>query len=315
MQNMQNQFPFFSRIRTKLIVSYAAIIVFTILVISIVFFTTSKQIIKRHVLEQDQFLAEQLSVNLVSRLKSMEELQFNQYRYSMLGDMLSNTPLSYTDELIQTRRISECLIRLCYSSIFIEGASVLDNNGSIYNYNNYSITKDSGAITKDKMADTTELAERYGKAVWSIDDHGKLFMHRLLINIYTTRAIGQITIAVNPRYLTGIFEYDLGNKGEHILIFDRDGHYLKSENSGFNKMAPLLFESINQKSSTEFLHNGDQYIISKANISPGGLELFHVLSLRELGIYTRALPFIISLAAIPGINLFAIFTISSNFPL
>ena len=293
---MRSRLPFFFHIRTKLIVSYAAVIVFTILVISVVFFTTSRQIITRHVLEQDQFLVEQLSINLASQLKSMEELQFNQYRYSLLGDILSHTPISYSDELNHIRRISETLIRLCHSNIFIEGALVKDLNGRVYGY---SITNTYN-ITTDEIADTTELLERYGRAFWSIDSQGRLLMHRLLVNISTTRAVGQITIAINPRYLTGIYEHELSGRG-YILIFDKEGNFISSENAYINDMASLLFESSEQTGDTEFSHDGEQYIISTIRFPEDDFELFHILSLRELGLYTRTLPLVTSLAAVAAV--------------
>ena len=295
---MCRQSTFFFHIRTKLIISYAAIIIFTILIISVVFYTTAKQIISRHVRDQNQFLAEQLSINLASQLKSMEELQFSQYSYSLLGNLLTFEPVSYVDVINQNRRISECLIRLCYSKAFIEGAAVIDNNGNIYSNtinNDYDIAKEA------RIADLNELLARYGKAIWAIDNNGRLLMHRLLVNINTTRPVGQISIVINPRYLTRIYEHGMAGSRGHILLFDRDGHYIPSMNMEIDNMASLLFESTRVRNDAEFTHDRKQYIISRAQFPENGFEMFHILSLDELGIHTRTLLLMTYLAAIAAI--------------
>ena len=295
---MQHKFPFFFHIRTKLIFSYAAIILFTIITISIIFFTISKQIITRLVREQDQLLVEQLAINLFAQFKSMEEMQFNQYRYSFLGDLLGNTPVTSNDRLNQTRKITECLIRLCYSNSFIEGASVIDNDKNIYSY---SIFNEVYTAFDERIIYSEELAMRYGKASWSINDQGKLVMHRLLINIFTTKNVGQMSIVINPGYFTKTYEEDFfGNRG-HIIIFDKEGHFIPLISPEINSIAPLVFQSGTDKSNNVFSFDGEQYIVSRKLFSGGEFEVFHILSLREIGIYTRTLPIITSLAAIAAI--------------
>ena len=295
---MWKDFRFFFHIRTKLIISYVAIIIFTILVISIVFFTAAKQIISQHVRDLDQFLAEQLSANLSSQLRSMEELQFSQYSYSLLGDLLNNEPVSYADVINQNRKISECLIRLCYSKSYIEGAVVFDNNGNIFSQNinyRYDITRDAF------IADRDELTEKYARAIWSIDSNGRLLMHRLLVNINTTRAVGQITIAIDPHYLTRIYENDMEGTRGNILIFDKNGNFIPSLDAGINSMASVLFNSKELKGNMEFSNEGKQYIISRAMFPDGNYEMFHILSLSELDIYTKPLLLMTVLAAIAAI--------------
>jgi len=294
---MRKVFPFFFHIRTKLIISYAAIIVFTILVISVVFFTAAKQIITRHVLDMDQFLAEQLAANLASQLKSMEELQFSQYSYSLLGDLLAYDSPGNNVSINQGRRISECITRLCYSKGFIEGAMVTDNNGNIYSQN---IGKAYDISGEAAMADPGELIRNYGKAIWSIGSNGRLLMHRLLININTTRAVGKMTLAINPQYLTGVYWHDMAGTRGQVLIFDRDGNFIPSADTEINSMAHLLFES-KETNDAEFSNNGKQYIITRAQFPGESFQIFHVLSLNELSIYTKTLLLMTSLAAIAAI--------------
>ena len=295
---MKKDAPFFFRIRTKLIISYVAIIVFIILIISVVFYNTAKQIISQQIRDQDQFLLEQLSLNLASQLKSMEELQFSQYRYSLLGDFLAHEPVSYFDVLIQTRRISECLIGLCYSTAFIEGAAVIDNNGTIYSYNR---TNHYDVAEEAKMVNSVDLLRRNGRALWFIDNHGRLLMHRLIINIQTTRAVGQISVAINPSYLTRIYEHGMAGTSGHILIFDKADNFIPTMNTEIDEIASLLFESIKIKGGTDFSHDGKHYIISRAQLPEDSFEIYHVLLLSELGIHTRTLMLVTSLAAIAAI--------------
>jgi sensor histidine kinase YesM len=295
---MEKRFPFFYRIRTKLIISYAAIIVFTIMVISVVFFTTAKSIITRHVRDQNQFLLEQLSANLAAQLKSLEELQFNQYIYSLLGDLLAYVPVSHIDEINQTRKISECLIRLCYSIEAIKSAAVIDNDGTVYAHN---ISYAYDAVKELKNIDSILLQEKSGKAVWSIDNHGRLFMHRLLINIQTTKAIGQITVAVDPGYLTNIYKDGMTGSRGHILIFDGSGNFIPSMSTEINNLSALVFNSAELKNDSEYYHDGKQYIISGARFPDDGFGVYHILSLNELGIYTRTLLLMTSLAAMAAI--------------
>ena len=295
---MPGRFSFFFHIRTKLIISYAAIILSTILVISVIFFTFLKQGITKLVREQDQFLAEQLSINLSEQLKSMEELQFNQYRYSQLGDLLNNIPASESEKINQSRKISESLIRLYYSNSYFEGAMVIDNNGTIYSYN---IINDNSFINEAALSNSEDLLMKHGKVIWSIDNNGRLLLHRLLINIFTTRTVGQIIIPINSRFLTRNYEDDITGTRGHILIFDKEGHFIPSINADINIIAPLLFQSDKIKNTTEFSHNGEQYVVSKTVFPDGDFEMFHVLSLREIGIYTRTLPFMTILAALAAI--------------
>ena len=295
---MSGRFSFFFHIRTKLIISYAAIILSTILVISVIFFTFLKQGITRLVREQDQFLAEQLSINLSEQLKSMEELQFNQYRYSLLGDLLINIPTSESERINQSRKISESLIRLYYSNSYFEGAAVIDNNGTIYSYN---IINDKSFIDDAALSNSEELLMKHGKVIWSIDKNGRLLLHRLLINIFTTRTVGQIIIPINSRFLTRNYEDDTTGTRGHILIFDKEGHFIPSINPDINIIAPLLFQSDKMKTTTDFSHNREQYVVSKTVFPDGDFEMFHVLSLKEIGIYTRTLPFMTVLAALAAI--------------
>ena len=293
-----NEFSPFFHIRTKLIISYVGIILFTILTISVIFFITSKQIISRYMLEQDQFLVEQLSINLTAQLKSMEELQFNQYRYSLLGDHLSNSPASFYDRLNQIRRISECLIGLCYSNSYIESAEVIDNGGNVYSYD---ILSNYSTINETKIVDPDILLTEYGKPVWSIGEQGKIKMHRLLININTTRTVGQINIVISPRYLTRIYEQDLISMRGHIVIFDKEGFFIPSMNAEINNVAALLFKPEKVKNNMNFSHNGEQYLVSMTKFPKDDFEMFHILSLRDMGIYTRFLLLMTSLAALAAI--------------
>ncbi|MCL2835082.1 MAG: histidine kinase, partial [Treponema sp.] len=295
---MRESFPFFFHIRTKLIISYAAIIIFTILIISIVFFTAAKQIISQHVRDLDQFLAEQLSANLSSQLKSLEELQFSQYSYSLLGDLLINVPVNYTDLLNQNRRISECLTRLCYSKNFIEGAIVIDNNGNRYSQN---ISNDYDIANDAFIADRNELTKKFGKVIWTIDTKGRLLMHRLLVNINSTRAVGQITIAINPQYLTGIYENEMAGTRGNILIFDKSGNFIPTMDAEINNMAVELFEMKELKGNAELTINRKQYIVSRAFFSDNSYEMFHILPVSELGIYAKTLLLFTSLAALVAI--------------
>ena len=295
---MGTRLPFFFHMRTKLIVSYAGIIVLTVLIISVVFFTTSKQIITRHVLEQDQFLVEQISLNTASQLRLMEELQFNQYRYSLLGDMLNISPAGNSERLNQTRRITESLIRLCHSNMYIDSAVVIDNDKTIYNYMKVN---DHDLSVEIKDADSGEFLDTYGKAHWTIGDGGKLIMHRLLLNINTTRTVGRLLMAIDSRYLTRIYEPGMIEQRGTILIFDKTGNFIPSENSDINDMAPFLFESSEHKNNSEFSFGGEQYIVTLFRLYDDEIEIYHVVSLRELGIYTRTLPLITSLAAIAAV--------------
>jgi sensor histidine kinase YesM len=171
----------------------------------------------------------------------------------------------------------------------------MDNGGNIYNYNIYNVAGKTGIIGSE------ELLMKYGKAAWSIDNQGRLLMQRLLINIYTTRAVGQINVVVSPRYLTGIYEQDLIGLRGYILIFDREGHFVPSINQNINDIASLLFQSGKKKNSADFSYNGEQYIISRTEFPEGDFEMFHILPLREIGIYTRTLPLMTSLAAAAAI--------------
>ena len=62
-------------------------------------------------------------------------------------------------------------------------------------------------------------------------------MHRLLININTTRTVGQINIVISPRYLTRIYEQDLISMRGHIVIFDKEGFFIPSMNAEINNLA------------------------------------------------------------------------------
>ena len=101
------------RIRTKLVASYIAVILFAVLAISLLAYYAVRQAIVQHTLAQDQYLADQLAVNLSTRLKSMEELQFSQYLYSSLGDWLSSTPMTLAEEINRERRLKDIITRLC----------------------------------------------------------------------------------------------------------------------------------------------------------------------------------------------------------
>jgi hypothetical protein len=114
----------------------------------------------------------------------------------------------------------------------------MDNGGTIYTYNTLN---DYNVASKAEIIGSEELLMKYGKAVWSIDNQGRLLMQRLLINIYTTRTVGQMSIIINPQYLTRIYEQDLMGKRGHILIFDKEGYFVPSMNQDINDIALLLF--------------------------------------------------------------------------
>lgn len=281
------------RIRTKLIVSYIAVIFFTIATISLLVFSVTRQAIIQHARNQDAGLSEQLAINLTARFKATEELQFSQYYYSLLGSLLAAAPDDPAELAIYNRKINDCLNHLCFSKTYIDGVAVIDNAG-----NTYAVNSRKGFDVRDSFPsfDTAEVTRRHGKPVWSVGSGGRLLMSRLLINVNNTRAVGYIMMLIDPHYLTQVYEKDAGNRLGGVVLFDAQGRLLPSTSSELDGIAANYLA--NGLPDGNFILEGEEYIVTRAKLPDNDFSLLNVLAVRDLNVYTRNLPYMVLTAAL-----------------
>lgn len=274
------------RIRTKLIISYIAVVLFAVILVSLMVYLTVQEAIIQHARQQDQYLTEQLAVNLAAQLKSMEELQFNQFCYSQLGDLLASNPRTLVDTANRERKIRDSLSRLCYAKGVIEGAAVVDLEGHVYAID---LDSDFDVASELERVDRDVVDAYRGKALWIVSENGRLLMNRQLISINTTRPVGHITIAINPSYITQVYGSASSGVPGDIILYDSDSRLLPSSESGLAATAQAWLNLDESSRQDIFWNDGKEYIITSTFLPRNDFSVLRILPVAELGIYTRTL--------------------------
>lgn len=292
---LQRRF-FIMKISTKLIISYIAVILFTIALISLLVFNLTRQAIIGHARNQGDYLSEHLAINLSAQFRTMEELQFSQYYYSLLGSLLATIPDDPEGRIVHNRKINDCLTRLCFSKTYIDGVAMLDKEGNVYAVNS------GGSFDVRDLTLTLDMEEadmRRGKPVWSMGANGRILMSRLLINVDSTRAVGYIAMLIDPNFITQVYEKNTGNRIGSIVLFDGHGRLLPSALPEIDEVAAKYIAQ--GLTDDAFTFEGEEYIITRAKLPGNDFSLFNVLAVRDLNIYTQNLPYTVMTAALVAI--------------
>jgi len=301
---MRQKKPNGMRMRTKLIASYIAVILFAMLAISLLAYYAVRQAIVQHTLAQDQYLADQLAVNLSTRLKSMEELQFSQYLYSSLGDWLPSTPMTLAEEINRERRIQDIITRLCYAKMHIAGAAVADNEGRFYGTN---VRNAYNVLAEIRQVDAQAVAARRGKVLWSVGEDGCLLMSRQLISIHTTRPVGYITMTIDPSFLTQVYDSATADTKGRIVLFDGNRQVLPPGDPEMHAIAAAWLDLHNTDATHNFRFENREYIITQTRLPENDFSLLHILNIHALDVYTQNLPLMMLIVTLPAILLALLF--------
>lgn len=281
------------KIRTKLIVSYIAIILFAIALISFLVYSVTRQAIIRNSENHGNYLSEQLAINLSARFKAVEELQFSQFSYSLIGNLLAANAPEPVESTVRTRKIYDFLKRLCYSGTYIDGVCVIDRAG-----NSYVFSSKKAIDTDDYLIDidTGEIAERRGRPIWSLGAQGKLLMSRQLIDINSTRGVGYIVLQISPEFFTSPYKKNADTPIGSVVLFDGRNNVLPSGSPELDEVAVnFIAQGLN---NSNYEYGGDEYVITRSKLPNNDFSLLYVLSVRDLNIYTRSLPYTVLAAAV-----------------
>lgn len=271
------------RIRSKFLISYLLIILFTVLMISIVNFKISESTLKASTSRYSEYLMEQLGMNLESRTRDIEDFIFLQFNNSGLNKHMRARGSDDNIEGYQKRRSMDIfLYNLINSKQYIKYAAIID----IYNDRYYKKKDNIDLDFKElfKTLDTEEVKALWGKTLWKQKD-GLILMQRALYDSDNTEYLGIIAVGIDSSYFSRLYRNIDKVEGGRIVILDSKNNFIISEDSLSTGITNFLLESGLVKETSmysNFMYKGKEYIMTVWPSENGMWKILNIITLKEL---------------------------------
>ncbi|MBW7456134.1 sensor histidine kinase [Paenibacillus sepulcri] len=191
-----------AKLRTKFLISFTAIILVTVLMISGINYFVSVGAIKRNSGEFSEYLIGQICINLEKRTTDIEEVAFQQFRNSSLNEKLGQKAVTAEEIYVRDKYVTDFLSELLFTKDTFLSVLILDVNDK-----RYSIERNMFQNYNEKLMerlDMDSIRDKRGKAAWFQGDNGTIFMARALYDISTYKYIGLIAIGLESSYVNSI---------------------------------------------------------------------------------------------------------------
>ncbi|WP_158560894.1 sensor histidine kinase [Paenibacillus contaminans] len=228
------------KLRTKFLLSFAVMILLTVLMISFVNYYVSVSAIKRNTAAFSEYLIEQIGINLEKQTKDIEEHVFQQFRNSALNKTLSIPENSGTNDLfVKNTAITEFMRDLLFSKDYYLSVMVIDTAGNRFDIERSTVQN----YNKDlENVDTDMIQDKRGRASWIPGNSNVIFMEKAVYDVASSQYAGIIIVGVDSKVFSGIYtnvnELTQGN----IVILNEE-------------LEPLLFNKLVSKPSLYFVEN------------------------------------------------------------
>ncbi|GEM_PF-1334727 len=271
------------KLRTKFLLSFVLIILILVLTITTVIYKVSVNTIKTNTSNYSRFLNEQIGINLEKRTSEIEDLAFEEFRISNLGQALTQESDDNSEHVLQSREIANYLSDLLYSREFIVQAAFIEPNGVPHKIGR---TFDSNLIERGlDEVDLEKVKQKRGKALWVPGSRGTLLMFKSLYELTTGVYVGTVILGVESKQIESIYTEINRLTSSGILILNEDNQLI---NSGgiVPELSSFFLDNrfnLNSDSATEsFRWNKSDYLYTVLATSSDKWRIVQIISVAEL---------------------------------
>ncbi|MBM7565282.1 sensor histidine kinase [Paenibacillus sacheonensis] len=213
-----------AKLRTKFLLSFTVIILVTVLMISGINYWVSVGAIKRNSAEFSQYLISQIGINLDKRTTDVEQMAFQQFRSSSLGEKLKEMPVKENDVYFRDTYINDFLNELLFNEDYFLSVFIIDGSSKRYSIQRKAVVNYNQELME--RLDLKQIQDMRGRALWFRGANDTLYMARALYDIETSKYVGIIAIGLESDYIGSIVT------GVHNLM-DGDVLILNGDNRLF----------------------------------------------------------------------------------
>ncbi|MBO7746411.1 sensor histidine kinase [Paenibacillus sp. MWE-103] len=273
-----------AKLRTKFLLSFAVIILITVLMISGINYWVSVGAIKRNSAEFSHYLIGQIGINLDKLTSDVEEMAFQQFRSSSLSEKLSEKPVKQADVYVRDTFINDFLSDLLFNEDYFLSVFIIDSSGKSYSIQRKALVNYNRELTE--RLDLRQIQDMRGRALWFRGDNDTLYMARALYDIATNKYVGIIAIGLESDYLGAIVTNVHNLMDGDVLILNEDNRLFVSseERAGVGEyyLDERLYMSDTGKS--DFEYDGRRYI---ASVLSTVYDKWKIVQIIDVGRLTR----------------------------
>ncbi|XID93404.1 sensor histidine kinase [Paenibacillaceae bacterium WGS1546] len=282
------------RIRTRLLVSYLAVILFTVSMVGFLSYRISTNEMVRHSKAYSSMLTNQMSQTVPGKAKNFEQstyaIQNNEKLYELLKESVE---FATQEEIYRNRRNVESILSLFFGlSRDIRIVLVESPEGHLYWYEKNSFASISGGISGREARELYDWADRRLEALgagrpqslWLPGaKRGEIVYTRRLIDPNTLQSRGRIVFYLSDAYLKASIDDEYSAYGGSTAILNRYGDVLAAEPD----MLPVLEAwsarpDGRSRSRTVIEAAGKKYDVTSRMSVDAGWETLHLVPQSEL---------------------------------
>jgi len=274
------------KLQYKILLSFAAVIVLTVLLVVTVIYRVTLNTIKENSIEYARFLNEQIGINLDSRTRRLEDLAFELFVSSNLNrteELDAALELEY-ERLMHTRYVSTYMDDLLYADDAIEAVLYVDAAGRRYT----SVRRPNLNLADKLPADFpyAEVRAARGRAIWVPgEDSDLVFMGKALFAVSSSSYAGTVVLGIDSDYIRDIYTKVNDLTEGSVLILNENGLPIIKEELPDEIHGRFLAERLYEKAGpgvNSFSHAGENYIYSVLRMPNDRWRIAQIINVRLL---------------------------------
>ena len=272
-----------AKLRTKFLLSFTALILMTVSMISGINYWVSVDAIKRNSSEFSRFLIGQIGINLDKLTTDVERMAFQQFRNSSLSEKLSQLPEGEDSGYSRDKYINDFLNDVLFFEDYYLSVIIIDAMDNRYSAKRKGVLKEDEGILG--QFDLEEIKDRRGRALWFRSSDDTLYMAKALYDIPTTKYVGVIVIGVDSGYVANMLAdiHDLMD-GDVLILNERNEWFVAGSRSGSTQYYMDEGLHLSGAAKTDFEYKGRHYISSVLSTD---YDKWKIVQIIDVGSLTR----------------------------
>ncbi|RXZ76702.1 sensor histidine kinase [Paenibacillaceae bacterium] len=271
------------KLRTKILLSFAVLIMISVLTISIGNYMFSVSAIKKNTTDFSEYLIEQIGFNLEKRTADIEQVEFQQFRNTNISSWLMRQSDDTQLELERSIRINGYMNDLLYSADYFLSVMIIDTNNKQY-MDERIIAKGLNKAALDSF-NVELLGNKRGKGSWHQGPDGVVYMMRTLYDIPTNQLVGYIILGIDSNYIRSIIEKVDDIASGTVLILNEENELLLREQETNDLVSYYLNDysgEPNEAHNVTFQFHGENYLTTLIATSYSKWKVVQLISVKEL---------------------------------
>jgi two-component system sensor histidine kinase YesM len=271
------------KLRTKFLISFAAVILVTVLLVGAVIYQVSIKVIKDNTSVYSQFLNEQIGINLEKRTHDIETNAFERFRTSRLNVAAEPGSQFYEEEtLLRSSYIKNFVAGLLLSQDDFQSVLFFDPDNRVYIEDRLLGMKTQEWLPND--FNVKEIENRRGRASWIPGGGGLIFMAKSLYSVESSTYAGTVVIGIDSGLIRSIYtNIDKLIQGD-VLILNEQGLPIVQNDQMDNTSQYFIKNAMYEggPGSPTFRFEGKNYIYTILTMPYSKWRIVQIIPVNEL---------------------------------